>query len=194
MALTTKLIKQDVYAGVVRERMENVMKITQLSKVCGDLKGVKGDTVNFPVFKRGGKPKVIAKGGEITTEEIEQESTSAKIVHYGIGKMVYDIDDEIALGDRIEESAKQIGEAFAEQQDLDLVKEALKSELALSIADTREITFADINTALSLLEDRQELSSFAGIVIHSLSYPALLEMKGFVDGTLTYTTNRLCKT
>jgi len=182
------LIKPQVYAGMVTERMENVTKVAALAKNVGDLKNNVGETIVFPVFKRGSKPKTLARGGKITPEELDQVSSTATIKMIATGRKVYDIDDMVALGDRIDESAKQLGEGFAEALDTDLVAECLKSELVHTVADSRALTFADMNAAFSLHEDRQELADFAGIVIHSLAYPALLEMPGFVDGTMTHTT------
>jgi len=183
------LIKPMVYAGMVTERMESMQKVATLAKNVGDLKNTVGETITFPVFKRGSKPKPLTKGGTIATEELDQTSSTATIKMIATGRKVYDIDDMVALGDRIDESAKQLGEGFAEALDTDLVEECKKSELVHSVVDSRALTFADMNAAFSLHEDRQELSDFAGVIIHSLVYPALLEMPGFVDGTLTHTTD-----
>ena len=181
------IIVPDVYSQMTTEKVKGKLKIANMATTLGELSGNVGDTVTFPMFKALSDAELMAKGDKITTEELSQTSDSKKIMQYGKGVKVYDVDDLTALGSFIENSSEQQARIFAKSLDNEMVKDIDKQALLKSSTlEAKAITEDELNAAMQLFGDEQDNSDFAGIVINSLLVPSFYKMDGFVNATKTY--------
>lgn len=188
--VVTTLIRPDVYAGLVREKFEGRIRIASLSTELGFLKNTTvGEKVVFPKWSILKDAEDVLKGIPIVPEALSQTSTNATIMHKGKAVTVYDYDQLTGLGNAIDESANQMGIVFARELDKNLATEALTTSLLSPTADAAKITAAELNTALNLYGDEQDVEDFAGIVVNSLLVPSFFAMNEFVDKNKTYTTD-----
>lgn len=185
------LIKPEVYAPLVREKFEGQIKIAKMAMDLGILTNTTvSETVTFPKWKLLSDATEVVKGTPIGTESLDQSSTQATIKQIAPkGTLIYDIDNITALGNAINESATQHGKLIARKLDADLIAEALTSPLKSATADAKEITGAEMLTAMTLFGDERDTSDFAGVVINSLLLPSFIAMPEFTSAEKTYTAN-----
>lgn len=180
------LIKPNVYADLVREKVTGKVKILQLAKELENLDEFKevGETVVFPKWKYIGDAAELALKGKITPVEMEQTSTTATVTHIAKGVKVFDRENKTAIGDQLEEGAEQLSTAIARKLDADLLAELNTNVLLKSatVAD-KAITEDELITALGLFGDDQDRENFSegGIVINSLLMPSFYKMNAFVS-------------
>ena len=180
------IIVPEVYANMVTEKVKGKVKISSLAENIGVLSGNVGDTVTFPMFKALSDAELMAKGDKITAEELAQTSDSKKIVQYGKGVKVYDIEDLTALGRMLDNGAEQQARIFARALDNEMVKDIDTNViLKSSTTDTKEISEHELNNAFQLFGDEQDNDEFAGIVINSLLVPSFYQMNSFVKADYT---------
>ena len=182
------LIIPMVYAGLVREKFIGKVKIQNLATDLGELaNSTVGETVTFPKWKLLGDAEDVVKGTAVGTESLEQGSTTATIKMVAPkGVTVYDMDNITALGNAIEEGASQQAITIARKVDLDLITEALTSPLKFATAGAKVITADEINSALALYGDEQDVEEFQGIVINSFLLPSFIAMPEFTSIEKTY--------
>lgn len=180
------LIKPEVYAGLVREKIAGKVKILQLAKELENLDEFKevGETVVFPKWKYIGDATELALKGKITPVELEQTSTTATVTHVAKGVKIYDRENKTAIGNQIEEGADQLAIAIARKLDTDLLAE-LNANVILKYATAADkaITEDELIAALGLFGDDQDRENFSegGIVINSLLMPSFYKMDSFVS-------------
>lgn len=180
-------IKPEVYAPIVSEKLKERMVIANLAVDLGLLSGSVGETVNFPVFKRIGEAKDFTKGEGIEEQELEQEQSSATIKQIvAPGVVVYDSENLTAIGNQVEEGAKQQADSIARKIDKDCVAECEKTTLKVATTEGNSITADELNSGFVLFGDEQDTSDFAGIVINSLLSSSFYKMPEFTKADLTY--------
>lgn len=185
--MANTIIVPDVYAQMTTEKVKGKIKIANMAVTLGELTGNVGDTVTFPMFKALSDAELMAKGDSITLEELSQTSSGKKIVQYGKGVKVYDVDDLTALGSFIENASEQQARIFAKALDNEMVKDIdTNAILKSSVANAKAITELELNSAMQLYGDSQDNDEFAGIVVNSLLVPSFYAMDGFVNATKTY--------
>lgn len=185
--MANTIIVPDVYSALVTEKVKGKVKIANMAVTLGELTGSVGDTVTFPMFKALSDAELMAKGDKISLEELSQTSTGKKIMQYGKGVKVYDVDDLTALGNFIENASLQQARIFAKALDNEMVKDIDANAILKSSADMpKELSETDLNNAFQNFGDSQDNDEFAGIVINSLLVPSFYSMQGFVDATKTY--------
>ncbi|KMT21502.1 hypothetical protein [Clostridium cylindrosporum] len=189
MAQAGKLIIPEVYADLVREKMIGRTKVAQLATQLGYLSNTNiGEVVTFPRYKLISDVEDFVKGTPITSEELEQTSSQAKIKMVAKGVHVYDIDDMTALGNAVEEAITQQSLKFARKLDADLVDCCLQSPLKVDTALGNSITADELNKGLLLFGDEADIEDI-NIVINSLLIPSFLKMPEFIDGSKTFNTD-----
>lgn len=185
--MANTIIVPDVYAQMTTEKVKGKIKIASMATTLGELTGNVGDTVTFPMFKALSDAELMAKGDKITLEELSQTSSGKKIVQYGKGVKVYDVDDLTALGSFIENASEQQSRLFAKALDNEMVKDIdTNAILKSSVANAKAITELELNSAMQNFGDEQDNDEFAGIVVNSLLVPSFYAMDGFVNATKTY--------
>ncbi|EJT6158063.1 hypothetical protein [Clostridium perfringens] len=182
------LIKPEVYAKIVEEKMKGKMILTNWADQVGVLTGSVGETVIFPKWNTIGKATELVKGKDIPLEELTQDdSCKATIKQFcAPGVIVYDIDNLTALGDSVDEAARQQGVALARAKDSCLMDECLTSKLKVKTASKTEITSEELNRGLQLYSDEQNIDDFHGILVNSLVASSFYKMPEFVKADYTY--------
>jgi hypothetical protein len=181
------IIVPEVYANLVTEKVKGKVKISQLADTLGVLSGNVGDTVTFPMFKALSDAVLMAKGDTITPEQLAQTSSSKKIMQYGKGVKVYDIEEEVALGRMLENGAEQQARIFARALDNEMVKDIdTNAILKSATVGANAITESELINGFQLFGDEQDNDEFAGIVINSLLAPSFYAMNGFIKSDVTY--------
>ena len=186
--MVNNLVKPQVYAGIVEEKIKGKVILSNWADQVGVLTGSVGETVIFPRWNSIGKGGVLEKGAEIPTEELTQDGDCKATIkqHYAKGVMVYDIDNLTALGDAVQEGARQQGVSLAREKDTDLMNECLTSTLKVKTASKNAITSKELNQGFQLFGDEQDVSDFSGILCHSLVASSFYEMPEFVKADMTY--------
>lgn len=185
--MANTIIVPDVYAQMTTEKVKGKIKIANMAVTLGELTGNVGDTVTFPMFKALSDAELMAKGDKITLEELSQTSSGKKIMQYGKGVKVYDVDDLTALGNFIENASEQQARIFAKALDNEMVKDIdANAILKSSVTNAKAITEDELNLAFQNFGDEQDNDEFAGIVVNSLLVPSFYAMDGFVNATKTY--------
>ena len=188
--MANTVIVPDVYSQMTTEKVKGKIRISNMAVTLGELSGNVGDTVKFPMFKALSDAELMEKGDKITTEELSQTSTSKKIMQYGKGVKVYDIDDLTALGQFIDNAQEQQARIFAKALDNEMVKDIDANAIlkkSTSLADS--ILESELVDAFQLFSDEQDNDEFAGIVVNSKLVPSFYAMDGFVSTSKTYATN-----
>lgn len=126
--INTKLIVPEVYSALVREKITGKCKVAQFATTKGILMGQAGETVKFPAYKYIGDAADWQVGTAMTAGELEQTTTSAIIKAIAApGVNVYDYDDDVAMGQQINEAASQQAVSIARKMDTDAIDACLTS-------------------------------------------------------------------
>ncbi|MDG6891190.1 hypothetical protein [Clostridium perfringens] len=182
------LIKPEIYAKIVEEKMKGKMILTNWADQVGILTGSVGETVIFPKWNTIGKATELVKGKDIPLEELTQDdSCKATIKQFcAPGVLIYDIDNVTALGDSVDEGARQQAVALARAKDSCLMDECLTSKLKVKTASKTEITSEELNRGLQLYADEQNIDDFHGILVNSLVANSFYKMPEFVKADYTF--------
>ena len=182
------VIVPDVYAQLVREKIAGKVKVAQCAENLGAIVDKEiGETITFPKWKYIGDAEDIAPGTAMSTVEMEQTNTTAKIKMIAAkGVKVYDYDNMTALGRALEEGASQQAESIARKLDTDLIEEAKTTPFKKQISAKNEITEEELLGALSLYGDDRDTADFHAIVCHSAFATSFYRMNGFVKRDITY--------
>lgn len=186
-AVNKNVIVPEVYAELVREKIDNKIIVSQAAEIDTTLMGKAGETLTFPKWKYIGDASDIAVGAPMDTTMLEQSQTSATIKMIAPkGVKVNDYDNAVAMGNAIEEGASQQAVAIARKIDKDVIAEARKTPLQKKIGAKDVVTFEELNAALLVFGEDCNVDEFAFIALHSNFVPSLLGMAGFVDATMTF--------
>lgn len=186
--INENVIVPEVYAQLVREKIAGKCKVAQFVKTLGDLKGKVGETLTMPKWAYIGD----ATDWDITTEmistQMEQTYTTATIKAIQAPAVkVADYDDEVELGNALDEASSQQAVSIARKYDTDAIDCALTSPLKYQIETKNTITQDEMIAALGLYGDDRDSADFDAIVIHSLFAPSFYAMDMFVSRELTMT-------
>ena len=180
--INTKLIVPEVYAELVREKITGKCKVAQFAVTKGNLMGKAGETVKFPAYKYVGDASDWTIGTAMTAGELEQTTTSATIKAIAApGVNVYDYDDEVAMGQQINEAASQQAVSIARKMDTDAIDACLTSPLKKKLAAKNVVTQDELIAMLGLYGDDRDSADFDAIVIHSAFAPSFYSMDMFVS-------------
>ena len=186
--INTKLIVPEVYAELVREKITGKCKVAQFAVTKGNLMGQAGETVKFPAYKYVGDASDWTIGTAMTAGELEQTTTSATIKAIAApGVNVYDYDDEVAMGQQINEAASQQAVSIARKMDTDAIDACLTSPLKKKLAAKNTVTQDELITMLGLYGDDRDSADFDALVIHSAFAPSFYAMDMFVSREKTMT-------
>ena len=186
--INTKLIVPEVYAELVREKITGKCKVAQFAVTKGNLMGQAGETVKFPAYKYVGDASDWTIGTAMTAGELEQTTTSATIKAIAApGVNVYDYDDEVAMGQQINEAASQQAVSIARKMDTDAIDACLTSPLKKKLAAKNVVTQDELIAMLGLYGDDRDSADFDAIVIHSAFAPSFYSMDMFVSREKTMT-------
>jgi len=188
--INTNVIVPEVYAQLVREKIAGKAKVAQFAKVLGDLQGKPGETLTMPKWSYVGDAKDWAINTPMESTQMTQTSTTATIKAIAAPAVkIADYDNEVELGNAVNEAAGQQAVSIARKQDTDAITECLTSPLKKKLAAKNKVTQDEMIEILGLYGDDRDSADFDAIVIHSLFAPSFYTMDMFVSREKTMTTD-----
>jgi hypothetical protein len=88
------IIIPEIYTSMLTEKIAGKVRISNYATdlgVLGDF-SQEGDSITFPQFSALSEAELLARGAEITTEELKQTSSKKSVVHYAKGVSILDVD------------------------------------------------------------------------------------------------------
>lgn len=188
--INTNVIVPEVYAQLVREKIAGKVKVAQFLVNLGDLHGKVGETLTMPKWGYIGDAKDWSINTPMEVTQMKQTSTQATIKAIQAPAVkVADYDNEVELGNAIEEAANQQAIAVGRKYDTDAIACALTSPLKYKLAAKNTVTQDELIAMLGLYGDDRDTADFDAIVVHSSFAPSFYKMDAFVSRNLTMTTD-----
>ena len=186
--INQNIIVPEVYASLVREKIAGKVKVAQFLVNLGDLHGKIGETIQFPKYSYIGDGKDWDINTPMDTTQMKQTTTSATIKAIQAPAVkVADYDNEVELGNAIEEASNQQAIGVARKYDTDAIACALTSPLKHKLATKNAVTQDEMIAILGLYGDDRDSADFDAIVIHSSFAPSFYKMDMFTSRNLTMT-------
>ena len=186
--INQNVIVPDVYAQLVRDKIAGKVKVAQFLVNLGDLHGKVGETLTMPKWSYIGDAKDWAINTPMEVTQMKQTSTKATIKAIQAPAVkVADYDDEVELGNAIEEASNQQAIGVARKYDTDAIACALTSPLKYQLATKNAVTQDEMIAILGLYGDDRDSADFDAIVIHSSFAPSFYKMDMFTSRNLTMT-------
>lgn len=164
------VIVPEVYAGLVREKIAGRVQVAQFLKTIDTLRNDVGETITMPAWSYVGDASDWTVGTAMTTKSMVQtKKTSTVKAVAAPGIAIYDYDNEVSLGDAINEAAKQQAISIARKIDIDAINAAYGTPLKQALATKDAITQTEILSALGVYGDERDAEDFSrgAIVMHS---------------------------
>ena len=186
--INQNVIVPEVYAQLVREKIAGKCKVAQFMVTLGDLHGKVGETLTMPKWGYIGDAVDWDINTPMDKTQMKQTSTTATIKAVQAPAVeVSDYDNEVELGNAIEEASNQQALGVARKYDTDAIACALESPLKYQLAAKNEITQTELIAMLGLYGDDRDSADFDAIVVHSSFAPSFYTMDMFVKRDLTMT-------
>lgn len=186
--INTNVIVPDVYASLVREKIAGKVKVAQFLVNLGDLHGKVGETLSMPKWGYIGDAKDWNINTPMDTTQMKQTETKATIKAIQAPAVkVADYDNEVELGNAINEAASQQSIAIGRKYDTDAIACALTSPLKYQLANKNTVTQDEMIAMLGLYGDDRDSQDFDAIVISSLFAPSFYAMDMFTSREKTMT-------
>ena len=186
--INTNVNVPEAYASIVREKIAGKCKVAQFLVNLGDLHGKVGEVINFPKWSYCGDAKDWAINTPMEVTQMKQTSTKATIKAIQAPAVkVADYDNEVELGNAIEEASNQQAIGVARKYDTDAIACALTSPLKYQLATKNAVTQDEMIAILGLYGDDRDSADFDAIVIHSSFAPSFYKMDMFTSRNLTMT-------
>lgn len=153
---TTKsqqVIKPEVMADMVSEKLPAMIKFTPLAYVEKELVGVPGDTLTVPKWTYSGDATEIEEGEAIPVDQIGTKKQTMTIKQTGKAVEITDKAALTAQGDIYTEAANQIALAIANKVDNDIITAAKTATQNITEAP---VSVANIDKALALFNDEDD--------------------------------------
>ena len=186
--INKQVIVPEVYASLVREKIAGKVKVAQFLVNLGDLHGKVGETLTMPKYSYIGDAKDWNIATPMDVTQMKQTSTKATIKAIQAPAVkVADYDNEVELGNAIEEASNQQAIGVARKYDTDAIACALTSPLKYQLATKNTVTQAEMISILGLYGDDRDSADFDAIVIHSSFAPSFYAMDMFTSREKTMT-------
>ena len=186
--INQNVIVPEVYASLVREKIAGKVKVAQFLVNLGDLHGKIGETIQFPKYSYNGDAKDWDINTPMDVTQMKQTTTSATIKAIQAPAVkVADYDNEVELGNAIEEASNQQAIGVARKYDTDAIACALTSPLKYKLATKNAVTQDEMIAILGLYGDDRDSQDFDAIVVSSLFAPSFYKMDMFTSKNLTMT-------
>ncbi|OOO67089.1 hypothetical protein BS638_06035 [Clostridium tepidum] len=183
--MRTDVLIPEVYAGMIMKNIEENAVMLGMCDVDKTLKGQAGDSITIPKWNLGTKAIKLKEGDAIPYDKLTH--TTQKIDLFQLAKG-YEITDRALLasyGDPVGEMARQIGLLIAEEMDNEVIEIAKKTPLTFNCANPTAITANELDEALNLYGDNQNVEEFEGIVINPKLKSAFYSMPDFIKADNT---------
>jgi hypothetical protein len=188
--INKNVIVPEVYAELVREKIAGKTKVSQFAKVLGDLHGKVGETLTMPKWGYIGDATDWAINTPMVSTQMKQTDTKAIIKAIAAPAVkVADYDNEVELGNAIDEASGQQAVSIARKYDTDAINSCLTSPLKYKLGTKNKVTQEELIAILGLYGDDRDSADFDAIVIHSSFAPSFYTMDMFVSKEKTMTTD-----
>lgn len=186
--INTNIIVPEVYSALVREKIKGKVKVAQFLVNLGDLHGKVGETLSMPKWGYIGDAKDWNINTPMDVTQMKQTETKATIKAIQAPAVkVADYDNEVELGNAIEEAASQQAIAVGRKYDTDAIACALTSPLKYQLATKNAVTQDEMIAMLGLYGDDRDSADFDAIVISSLFAKDFYKMDMFTSRERTMT-------
>lgn len=148
-----QVIKPEVMADMVSEKLPAMIKFTPLAYVEKELVGVPGDTLTVPKWTYSGDAAEIEEGEAIPVDQIGTKKQTMTIKQTGKAVEITDKAALTAHGDIYTEAANQIALAIANKVDNDIITAAKTATQNITEAP---ISVANIDKALAIFNDEDD--------------------------------------
>ena len=188
--INKNVIVPEVYSVLCREKIAGKCKVAQFLVNVGDLHGDIGETIIFPSWSYIGDAKDWDINTPMDLTQMKQTNKSATIkAIQAQGVSVRDYDNEVALGNAIEEAASQQALSVARKYDTDAIACALESPLKYKLANKNEVTQDELIGMLELYSDDRDSVDFDAIVVHPKFASSFYHMDMFVKLDMSMVAN-----
>lgn len=150
---SAQVIKPEVMADMVSDRLPEMIKFTPLAYVEKELVGVPGDTLTVPKWTYSGDATEIEEGEAIPVDQIGTKKQTMTIKQTGKAVEITDKAALTAHGDIYTEAANQIALAIANKVDNDIIAAAKTATQNITEAP---ISVANIDKALAIFNDEDD--------------------------------------
>lgn len=153
---TTKsqqVIKPEVMADMVSDKLPEMIKFTPLAYVEKELVGVPGDTLTVPKWTYSGDATDIEEGDAIPVDQLGTKKQTMTIKQTGKAVEITDKAALTAQGDIYTEAANQIALAIANKVDNDIIVAAKTATQNITEAP---VSVANIDKALAVFNDEDD--------------------------------------
>ena len=186
--INKNVIVPEVYAQLVRDKIAGKVKVAQFLVNLGDLHGKVGETIQFGKWGYIGDGKDWNPNTPMDVTQMKQTTTSATIKAIQAPAVkVADYDNEVELGNAIEEASEQQAIAVGRKYDTDAIACALTSPLKYKLGAKNTVTQDEMIAMLGLYGDDRDSADFDAIVISSLFAPSFYKMDMFTSRERTMT-------
>ena len=186
--INKQVIVPEVYASLVREKIAGKVKVAQFLVNLGDLHGKVGETLTMPKWGYIGDGKDWDINTPMDATQMKQTSTTATIKAIQAPAVkVADYDNEVELGNALEEASNQQALGVGRKYDTDAIACALTSPLKYQLATKNAVTQDEMIAILGLYGDDRDSADFDAIVIHSAFAPSFYKMDMFTSRERTMT-------
>ena len=186
--INKNVIVPEVYAQLVRDKIAGKVKVAQFLVNLGDLHGKVGETLTMPKWAYIGDAKDWNVSTPMDVTQMKQTSTKATIKAIQAPAVkVADYDNEVELGNALEEASNQQAIGVARKYDTDAIACALGSPLKYQLATKNVVTQDEMISILGLYGDDRDSADFDAIVIHSAFAPSFYKMDMFTSRERTMT-------
>lgn len=150
---SAQVIKPEVMADMVSDKLPEMIKFTPLAYVEKELVGVPGDTLTVPKWTYSGDATDIEEGDAIPVDQIGTKKQTMTIKQTGKAVEITDKAALTAQGDIYTEAANQIALAIANKVDNDIITAAKTATQNITEAP---VSVANIDKALALFNDEDD--------------------------------------
>ena len=186
--INQNVIVPEVYAQLVRDKIKGKCKVAQFLVNRGDLHGKVGETIHFDKWSYIGDGRDWDINTPMDVTQMKQTQTSATIKAIQAPAVkVADYDNEVELGNAIEEAASQQAVAVGRKYDTDAIACALTSPLKYKLGAKNTVTQDEMIAMLGLYGDDRDSADFDAIVVSSLFAPSFYKMDMFTSRERTMT-------
>ena len=167
--INTGLIVPEIYAQLVREKIAGRMQVGQFLKKIDDLTGDVGETVTMPAWSYVGDASDWTVGTAMTTKKLHRPRKRQPLKQSPLRSRGYDYDNQVALGNAIDEATKQQAISIARKIDIDAINAAygtpLNRHLQLRMLSHR--LKSSVRLVFMAMREIRKISLVVPIVMHS---------------------------
>ncbi|PJI07664.1 MULTISPECIES: hypothetical protein [Clostridium] len=187
-SMRADMLIPEVYTPFIEQAILTNSVMLGFADINNDLQGQPGDSITIPKWSLGSSAIILTEGDSIPYDKLVHTTQKIELQQFAKGFQITDRALLASYGDPVGEMAKQIGQLIAEKLDDTVVSVAGTTPLVSNCASATTITAAEVDTALNLYGDKQNISDFEGIIINPKLKSAFINMPEFVNSTNTTVT------